>query len=757
MKKKILIIMFLFFCFIPLSVKGESRVIFENTIDSIGGIRYENYLVYYPYNQTGKTGTNAWGYEISVNEFNVVIEKNANVTIQQGGYALSAHGTKKNELMNVEIGDIVNCNLNDMNVTIIRDFVESSYYLAKMYQQNAYLAFNSASRRFMDIDESLVTETMTDLNEKMSEIESLYQNENITSEQETQISSLSNQIKNLSEELIYYTSSTNSIEIRAMWHRPNATSIKENNLDGLINFLDRVKELGFNTLYVETYWNGYVSYRSDILTTHPQVSSFSYGEYGDDYIAALIGEAKKRDIDIHAWIHTFNAGNTTTISSAIKNEWLVEDYQGNTLHPNSYGGAYYLDPSNEEVLTFIDSMLTEMITKYDFAGIQLDYIRYYDNNYQTTPIRDSGYGELPENAFKNAYNLTGDVRTMILDVNNRELWNQWRQDNVTKAVKRFSKLLRSYNKNIIISADVVGNIDQAKSTYMQDWLQWVNKGYIDLICPMIYTYSEELVDNLSNSIYNSIGNLAYLSSGIAPIYYGYSLMNQHEQMVASSKYGGSAIFASHNVIGFSEIENSIKNGIYRSDAVSLFESADVLVKQIVHSINPLIELIKDDTIRSSFNQKLVQLSTTELNNPADYQLTMNEISSLILLSPYIQNESIETVIVDSLQRLYHSLDTKISRELIALGLYDPENENRPDPTTFDYPDNPTDPTNPINPTDPTEPTNPIDPQNPVEPSEPSSPDTPNNNVLLWVGLSSGITAISGAIFFILKFAKRKVI
>lgn len=743
MKYKVLIILLLFLSIIPLSVKGESQVIFENTIDSIGGTRYENYLVYYPYNETGKTGANVWGYEISVNEFNVVIEKDTNVRIQPRGYALSAHGTKKTELMNVEIGDIVECNLDDMTVVIIRDFVESSYYLAKTHQQSANNAVQTAIKYNTDINETLVNDTLTELNEKMSEIESLYQNEYITYEQENQIISLSKQIKNLSEKLIYYSSYTNSIEIRAMWHRPNATAIKENNLEGLINFLDRVKELGFNTLYVETFWNGYVSYRSDILTTHPQVSSFTYGEYGDDYIAALIGEAKKRDIDIHAWIHTFNAGSLTTISPAIKTEWLLEDYQGRTLHPNSYGGAYYLDPSNEEALTFIDSVLTEMITKYDFAGIQLDYIRYYDNNYQTSPIRDSGYGELPETAFKNAYNLSGDVRTMILDLDKRELWNQWRQDNITKAVKRFSELLRSYKNDIIISADVVGSIDQAKATYMQDWLQWVNKGYIDLLCPMIYTSSSEHVDNLSNIIFKSMDNLAFLSSGIAPIYYGYPLMNQHNQMLVASKYGGSAIFASHNVIGNTEVEDSIKNGLYRAEAVSLFSSADMLVEKIIQSIDPLVQLVQDDTVRTMFNQKLSQLSSLELYNPADYQLAMNQVSSLILISPYLQNDDVETVFVDKLQRLYHALDIKISRELIALGLYHPEYEERPNPLTIDYPEDPVDPT---------------DPQTPNEPSEPTPPDTPDkNNTLFWVGISSGLTTIFGAIFFILKFTKRKVI
>jgi len=743
------------FLIIPLSVKGDTQVIFQNTIDSIGGTRYENYLVYYPYNSTGKTGANVWGYEISVNEFNVVIEKNTNVTIVPGGYALSAHGTKKTQLMDVEVGDIVELDLANMAVVIIRDFVESSYYLAKSHQQNAQTAVDNAINLHQDINETLVNETQIELNQKMDDIEALYQSDNISFEQENQIIALSKNIKILSEKLIYYTSPTNSIEIRAMWHRPNASGIKESSLEGLTQFLDKVVELGFNTLYVETFWNGYVSYRSNILNTHPQVSSFSYGEYGNDYLAALIGEAKKKNIDIHAWIHTFNAGSTTTISPAIKTEWLVEDYQGRTLHPNSYSGAYYLDPSNEEALEFIDSVLIEMITKYDLDGVQLDYIRYYDNNYQTSPIRDSGYGTHSETTFKNAFNLTGDVRTLILDMNHRELWNQWRQNNITDAVKRFSELLRSYNNDIIISADVVGDINQAKATYMQDWLQWVEKGYIDLLCPMIYTSSADHVDNLSNTIYSSLGNLSFLSSGIAPIYYGYPLMSQHDQMLVASKYGGSAIFASQNVIGDMTVEDSIKNGIYRTKAISLFDSVDLLISQTLTKINILISRIQDDTIRSMFEQKAIQLSSQEVTNPKEYQLALDKISQLILISPYIQNEIDETIFVDTLNRIYQTIDIRISRELIALGMYNPAEEDRPNPLTLDYPENPTDPTDPTNPEDPQIPTNPEEPDNPSEPNELETPT--KNNTLLWVGLSSGLVTFLGILFFILKLSRRKVL
>src|SRR5690606_33501589 len=105
----------------------------------------------------------------------------------------------------------------------------------------------------------------------------------------------------------------------------------------------------------------------------------------------------------------------------------------------------------------------------NFAGIQYDYIRYYDNNFNSTPIRDSGYGENAEKKFKEAYNLNGDVRTLVKQLNYRSMWNEWRQNNISSAVARYSKKIHSVNPDLIVSAAVVSNLQNAREIYMQDW------------------------------------------------------------------------------------------------------------------------------------------------------------------------------------------------------------------------------------------------------------------------------------------------
>ncbi len=684
--KKLLMALLLLIITIPFTVKGDSTVIYSETIDSINGVRYENHLVYFSDSNQDVSGTNVWGYEVAVDKNNVVVEANSNVKMVRNGYILSAHGTKKIDLQKVQVGDIVEVDLDALTVVIYRDPIQSSYLLSLSNKEKANASYNKALQNLYEVNDDRINLLLSQINSRFDEMTDIYQSEEIDAAMETRLVTLAFEIQGRTEEVIYMTSKTRTIDIRAVWHRPNATAIKENNLEGLRNLMDRFSELGFNTIYVESFWNGYVSGRSEVLDTHPNIASFYYGEeYGNDYLKAFITEANLRGIDVHAWVHTFNAGNASNLSSAIKNEWLVENYQGVTLHPNAYGGSYYLDPSNQEVLDFVLEMLKEMMEDYAFAGMQLDYIRYYDNNYSTLPIRDSGYNDLAETKFKTEYDLSGDVRTLILDTQNRSYWFEWRQNNINNAVKYFSDNLREIVPEIIISADVVGDLSQARNIYMQDWLTWVRAGHIDLLCPMIYTGSNDRLESLSLDIFEKLGNFSFLSSGIAPIYYGYSIYNQHEQIVIASRTGGSAIFASHNIIGDAQVEKSLRDGTFRNEAISPFAKMSLIVDMTLMRVENLLEENLDNqVIKDMFFSHIEKIREVEYLNPGQYQIGLDKIVFMRQLTPYITDEVLSQIVTEELTNLEHVLDVRITRELIALGLYTPSEENRPNPLDFEY-------------------------------------------------------------------------
>jgi uncharacterized lipoprotein YddW (UPF0748 family) len=686
--KKVFILFLMTFLLVPFMVNADTNVIYSETIDSIDGIRFENYLVYYSDKGEDFSGANVWGYEVAVDQNNVVVEAAANVKMLRGGFILSAHGTKKTALMNVQVGDIVEVDLDMMTAVIYRDPIESSYLRSASNYQKAQDYYDTASDNFYVFDAEAVAYEVDKIALAFQEMQTIYESGNIDTEMETRLVTLAYEIQDRTDKVSYMTTKTRTIEVRAVWHRPNATNIKEENLQGVINLLDRFQELGFNAIYLESFWNGFVSGRSEILETHPKLINFSYGEeYGNDYLLAFITEANKRGIDVHAWVHTFNAGNSTYLSNAVKSEWLVENYQGNTLHPNTYGGSYYLDPSNQEVLDFVLAMLTEMVEKYDFKGIQLDYIRYYDNNFNNlSEIRDSGYNPNANQKFLDEYQLSGDVRQLIIDTNNRDKWFEWRQNNITNAVKYFSESLKAIETDLIISADVVGDIQSARNTYMQDWLTWAENGYIDLLCPMIYTLSNSRLESLSDTIFNQLNNKSFLSSGIAPVYSGDTVQKQQEQIVISGSTGGSAIFASQNVIGNADAEKSLKDGVYRNQAVSPFAEMESIVDAVLTKLRELInQNVEDATVKRMFLDDIDEIDDLEVRNPGEYKVAYDKVKFLKELSPYIADTILSNLVKDELASLEHTLDVRITRELIALGYYNPETDGeRPDPTIFEY-------------------------------------------------------------------------
>jgi uncharacterized lipoprotein YddW (UPF0748 family) len=652
---------------------AASDVVMDDILNGKDIVRQENYLVYYSYNETGRSPANQWGYEIAVNKDHFVTECATNVSMEAGGYVISGHGTKKVALQSVKVGDIVSIEWTTKRILITRDDIDSPMFLAKRNLALAIENHDAAKAGKYQIDDAAIEALIASETAKVAQIEAIAAKETPTADEISQVSVLSKETDFLTEEVIFRTSYSQNMEIRALWHRPNAAGIKEDNLENLKRFVQEVKDLGFNTLFVETYWNGFVSYRSEILETHPQVSAFSYGEeYGNDYIAALIGECKKQGIGVHAWCHTFNAGNSEHKSAAVKDAWLLENYQGLTLHPNPYGGSYYLDPSNPEVLSFLEGVFLEMAEKYDFEGIQLDYIRYYDNNYSGSPIRDSGYGEYPENKFKQEYSLTGDVRALILQSANLAKWNAWRQGNITKAVERFSKALRNLRPEIVVSADVVSSINYAKATYMQDWETWVEKGYVDMLCPMIYTGSASAVSADAAAIKNSLGNLAFLDSGIAPTYYGYSCLVNHEEIIATSIGSGLAFFASQNVVGVEDVSQSLKIGVFRTDAISPLRKASEVVSTVLESLTAyLTSAMEGQPNQDLFLNHLAEAAAMACENPEDYQNLMTKLEFISVLTPYIGSVSVRTIFKNQIDRLVDVLDIKISRELIGLGFYDP--------------------------------------------------------------------------------------
>jgi uncharacterized lipoprotein YddW (UPF0748 family) len=228
----------------------------------------------------------------------------------------------------------------------------------------------------------------------------------------------------------------NPLQARCVWHRPNEHSTEE-----IKSFVEWIKSLNFNIIFLEAYYAGRSCYKSEFLEVHPAQKNDKFEGFDDDYLKCLTYFCKLNNIQVHLWNHALNAGGEgLSIPEYIKDNWLLRNYQNKIGHSTCYGDTYYLDPSNTEVLEFVKSIYTEQVSRYDIDGVQLDYIRYYENNYDDyNNIFESGFGEHSEQTFKTKYNLSSDLDIRKEILINQEIKNkffEFRQNNVYNCVRR---------------------------------------------------------------------------------------------------------------------------------------------------------------------------------------------------------------------------------------------------------------------------------------------------------------------------------
>ncbi len=647
----------------------------EIKIDAYDSVRLTDMLVLY----TKEHERNEYGYELLVDTLSgKVRDKDKKVEYTSGCYIISGHGEKAVFLKNVRVGDTVK--VEDTKVTFARNTLISGLEGLKAISDKTDALISQRRLDLYDIDENGIKRASEDFDFKILELFGYIIFNDITKDE------LDNKIQDL-EEIInqkyYYSLQNRAVEGRGLWHRPNNTAINELTLDGVKELVKHIKALGINTLYVETYWHGRTTYFSDYLNTqHPATKDGEYGEYGNDYMLAIISECHKEGIEVHAWVETLSANfGPNAYPSYIKEKWVCYSEGGKPTEN-------FLDPSNPEVREFIFTLISEMLTKYDFDGISYDYIRY-----------SGEYGGICENSatlFSKEYGYAGNNILSDLKTSKdlKEKWDSFRASNITSLVKELSLLIREINKELIISASPYGYINYAKDFYMQDIESWLKYGYLDVVLPMLYTDSTEVLKNNAED-YCEYSDRVLQYTGIAPLYYESTLRNHQEliNVIHSLGISGSSLFASQSYI---TDDDSLTQSILHAMSVSTHTGTAVLPTADANEIFGAWKTQLLDRYQRLYKDKMSEiergiiedfaLSTKSgMQNPKDIMDTLSTLVKLKEKAKTLENKAARERISEEIDYVYNILDASISRYLVRHGYWNIElNPERPDIYSIDF-------------------------------------------------------------------------
>lgn len=471
-----------------------------NTIDPVGnpmtafypGFRGKDQLIIYTPVYGIKTGTNEFGTEAIVSGNTVTQVNGADSLIPKDGFVISGHGNAKKWINeNISTGSKIYV---DVDNKILKSYLTADSFIfaakEKIKQANSIMEYyrnidilydDKASTNYIIKSKDLLRNAEKDPENAQVYVTEAMENANLA-------------IKNA----IPYKAD----EVRGVWIRPTEKSPEE-----IVSTIERLKDIGINNVFLETYFHGKTIYPSAVLAKYG-VTNQREEFMGFDPLKIWVTECRRRDIKLNVWFETFYVGNTTP-SSNPRNVLNVYPKWANTTKSAyssttpvaslSEHNGYFIDPANPEVQKYLLEIIQEIITNYCPDGINLDYIRYPQSispKFSTYDMTNWGYTEFARNEFKSQYNIDPvDIKY------GQPMWDNWalyRQNKVTDFVGKVRKV--TVENNISLTAVIFPDRQRNLEVKMQDWKTWSLNNYVDGFTPLILTSDKSTAKTMINDI-----------------------------------------------------------------------------------------------------------------------------------------------------------------------------------------------------------------------------------------------------------------
>ena len=238
----------------------------------------------------------------------------------------------------------------------------------------------------------------------------------------------------------------------------------------MITMLEQLKDCGFNAVFFQVRPEGDALYKSELEPWGISLTGSQGKDPGYDPLALLVDEAKKRNIEVHAWLNPYRA------ASQAKTQVSPHLAVTHPEHVHQYGNVKWMDPGAEVVQERLVDVCKDIAERYDVDGIHFDdYFYPYPDG---TPF--------PDDTTYTAYKKGGGTLSR----------DDWRRDNVNKAVKSVDEALEEKKDYIRFGISPFGlpapdrpkgivGFDQYEGLYA-DTQKWMDEGWVDYLAPQLY-------------------------------------------------------------------------------------------------------------------------------------------------------------------------------------------------------------------------------------------------------------------------------
>ena len=221
-----------------------------------------------------------------------------------------------------------------------------------------------------------------------------------------------------------------------------------------------IRQMGFNTVFLQIRPNGDSMYPSDIFPMSAYVTGL-YGKQPDyDPVEILVDLARQEGLSVHAWINPMRAMKKEAITQ-VKTDTAL----GRLIlqQPDALvlvGDTWYLDPGWPQVRRLIADGAREAMTRYAFDGLHMDDY-FYPTTAKTFDLQ--------------SYEVLGGGRDQ----------DDFRRQNLNALVRELYDI--AHEAGGVFGVSPAGNIRTVYNEHYADVYTWCSQeGFLDYICPQVY-------------------------------------------------------------------------------------------------------------------------------------------------------------------------------------------------------------------------------------------------------------------------------